>query len=55
MGNNLVDDRSRRAVAALVGIPLLLREETNMMSFCNDDDGDLGVDLKARTSSCESR
>ena len=55
VGNNPVDNRSRRTVATSVGVSRLPREETNVMSFCNDDDSDLGVDLEVRASSCGSR
>ena len=55
MGNNLIDDRSRRTVPTPVSVSRLLWEEANMMPFRNDDDGNFGVDLEFHASSCVNR
>ena len=48
--NFLVNNSSSFAVATAVGSFLVLREKSNVMSFANDNDGNLGVNTKLSTS-----
>lgn len=55
MRNNLINDRSRRTVATPISVSWLPGEETNVMSFRNNDDSNLWVDLEVRAGSCENK
>jgi hypothetical protein len=52
MGYFPIDHSTSRTVATPVGIPLVLGEESNVMTFANNNDGDCGIDSQFFTSIC---
>ena len=45
VGDLTINDRARRTITTPVSLSLVLREEPNMMSFADNDDGDGRFDL----------
>jgi len=46
MSDLTIDDSASRAIATPIGVPLRLREETDMVALSNNDDCDLGIDTQ---------
>jgi hypothetical protein len=53
VGNFAINDGSSGTIAAPVCIPVVLREEPNVVTFADDNNGDSRIDLQFFASVCE--